>query len=305
MSNPYSEHESSLPEQSANKPHEHYYVPDASIWPIVGAIALFLIALGAGATVGDLFNGQGPWILLTGVGLILFMLTGWFRDVIQESMGGLYSSQMDRSFRQGMSWFIFSEVMFFFAFFGVLFYARMISVPWLGGAGNNEMTNLVLWPEFVAHWPLIKTPDGSETQAMGPIGLPLYNTMILLVSSVTVHIAHTALETNNRKRLTLFLLLTVLLGSLFVYLQGVEYIHAYQEMDLTLDSGVYGNTFFLLTGFHGLHVTLGTIMLFVVWCRILKGHFTPHQHFAFQAGAWYWHFVDVVWLCLFIFVYIL
>ncbi|GAB6262819.1 cytochrome c oxidase subunit 3 [Photobacterium sp. 53610] len=300
MANPYSEHD-----QSLTPPHEPYYVPSASAWPIVGALALFLIAMGAGSTVGGLFGGNGPWILMSGVGLLLLMLVGWFRDVIRESMTGLYSSQMDRSFRQGMSWFIFSEVMFFAAFFGALFYARMIAVPWLGGAGNNAMTHAVLWPEFVAHWPLILTPGGTETQAMEAIGLPFYNTMILLTSSVTVHMAHTALENDNRPRLTLFLLLTVLLGWLFVYLQGVEYIHAYEEMGLTLDSGIYGNTFFMLTGFHGMHVTLGTIILFIVWLRVLKGHFSSEHHFAFQAGAWYWHFVDVVWLGLFIFVYIL
>ncbi len=284
--------------------HEHYYVPAQSIWPIVGAIALFFIAMGAGATVGGLFGGNGPWILLTGIGILFIMLFGWFRDVIHESMSGLYSSQMDRSFRQGMSWFIFSEVMFFAAFFGALYYARMISVPWLGGASNNAMTNAVLWPEFVAMWPLTTTPDGTETTAMGPIGLPLINTVILLASSVTVHFAHVAIETGNRQRLKLFLLATVLLGTVFVFFQAEEYIHAYQEMNLKLDSGVYGNTFYLLTGFHGLHVTLGTLILFIVWLRVMKGHFTTENHFAFQAAAWYWHFVDVVWLGLFMFVYI-
>ncbi len=282
-----------------------YYVPESSIWPIVGAAALFLIALGAGATVGDLFSGRGPWILIAGVGLLLLMLFGWFRDVIHESMGGLYSAQMDRSFRQGMSWFIFSEVMFFLAFFGALFYARTIAIPWLGGASNNEMTQLVLWPDFTAHWPLVMTPDGRETQAMGPLGLPLYNTIILMISSVTVHFAHVAMEANRRSRVIFFLLITVLLGAVFVVLQGEEYIHAYQALDLRLDSGVYGNTFFLLTGFHGLHVTLGAVLLFIVWCRVVKGHFDAKHHFAFQAGIWYWHFVDVVWLCLFVFVYVL
>ncbi|EPT9250249.1 cytochrome c oxidase subunit 3 [Photobacterium damselae] len=282
-----------------------YYVPDSSIWPIVGAVALFLIALGAGTTVGNLLAGNGPWILLTGLGILLIMLFGWFRDVIIESMQGLYSSQLERSFRQGMSWFIFSEVMFFVAFFGALFYARMIAVPWLGGASNNAMTHTVLWPDFVAIWPLETTPDGRTTQAMGPLGLPLYNTLILLTSSVTIHIAHMAMEQNRRPRVILFLLLTVLLGALFVYLQGVEYLHAYQEMGLTLDAGIYGNTFFMLTGFHGLHVTLGAVLLFIVWCRVMMGHFSADKHFAFQAGVWYWHFVDVVWLCLFVFVYIL
>ncbi|MCP4956134.1 cytochrome c oxidase subunit 3 [Photobacterium aquimaris] len=300
MSNSYDDSK-----QSTLASSDEYYVPAASGWPILGAVALFLIALGAGAIVGDLLAGQGPWILLTGVGLILIMLTGWFRDVIIESMGGLYSTQMDRSFRQGMSWFIFSEVMFFGAFFGALFYIRMIAVPWLGGASNNAMTNIVLWPHFVADWPLVVTPDGTETQAMGPIGLPLYNTIILLTSSITLHVAHLALENNQRRRLSLFLLVTVFLGGVFVYLQAVEYIHAYRDLNLRLESGVYGNTFFMLTGFHGVHVTLGAILLFIVWCRVLKGHFTPQHHFAFQAGAWYWHFVDVVWLCLFVFVYIL
>ncbi|MFD2177132.1 cytochrome c oxidase subunit 3 [Veronia pacifica] len=285
--------------------YERYYVPEQSAWPIVGAVALFLIAMGAGATVADLFGGNGPWMLLAGTGLILIMLVGWFRDVINESMGGLYSSQMDRSFRQGMSWFIFSEVMFFAAFFGALFYARMIAVPWLGGASNNAMTAAVLWPDFVAQWPLLKTPGGTETQAMPAMGLPLINTLLLLTSSVTIHFAHVGLEQDKRKQLTWFLLATIILGFVFLYFQVEEYIHAYRDLNLKLDSGVYGNTFFLLTGFHGLHVTLGSVILFFVWLRILKGHMTSNSHFAFQAGAWYWHFVDVVWLCLFVFVYIL
>jgi cytochrome c oxidase subunit 3 len=212
---------------------------------------------------------------------------------------------MDRSFRQGMSWFIFSEVMFFMAFFGALFYARILSVPWLGGAGNNAMTNEVLWPTFEAVWPLLTTPAGETTQAMGWQGLPLINTLILLASSVTLHFAHVAIENNKRKPLKVMLGATILLGVCFLALQVEEYIYAYNDLNLTLDAGIYGNTFFLLTGFHGMHVTLGAIILFVVFVRILKGHFTKDKHFAFQAAAWYWHFVDVVWLCLFVFVYVL
>ena len=219
-------------------------------------------------------------------------------------MAGLYSPQMDRSFRQCMSWFIFSEVMFFAAFFGALFYARMIAIPWLGGASNNAMTHEVLWPTFEAVWPLVTTPDGTTTEAMGWTGLPLYNTLILLTSSVTLHFAHVGLEKNKRQALTAWLALTIVLGIGFLFLQVEEYVHAYQEMGLTLESGVYGNTFFLLTGFHGMHVTLGTVFLIVLFFRVLKGHFTPEHQFAFQAGSWYWHFVDVVWLCLFIFVYV-
>lgn len=287
---------------------QKYYVPAQSPWPIVGAIALFLIALGAGNYVVALKNGSegyAGWILVFGIVTLLVMLIGWFHNQINESMNGLYSDQLGRSYRQGMAWFIFSEVMFFAAFFGALFYARVIAVPWLGGEPNNESTHAILWPNFEAIWPLTQTPSGETTQAMGWLGLPLLNTIILLFSSITCHIAHTALENNKRVQLKWMLGLTVLLGAIFLTLQVEEYVHAYREMGLTLQSGVYGNTFYLLTGFHGMHVTLGTIMLLVIFLRILKGHFTPQHHFAFQAASWYWHFVDVVWVMLFFFVYIL
>ncbi|MEP4890805.1 MAG: cytochrome c oxidase subunit 3 [Aliiglaciecola sp.] len=288
--------------------YEKYYVPDQSPWPIVGAVALFLIAFGAGNFVVEQTKGEsgyGGWTLLAGIVTLLVMLVGWFRNQIHESMAGKYSAQLGRSYRQGMAWFIFSEVMFFAAFFGALFYARVIAMPWLDGAGNNAMTAEVLWPNFEAIWPLTKTPGGVETTAMGWMGLPLYNTIILLISSVTCHFAHVALEKQQRGKLIAFLGVTILLGCFFLTLQVEEYVHAYREMNLTLQSGVYGNTFFLLTGFHGMHVTLGTIILIVLFFRVLKGHFTPDNHFAFQAGSWYWHFVDVVWVMLFFFVYIL
>ncbi|WP_338364058.1 cytochrome c oxidase subunit 3 [uncultured Pseudoalteromonas sp.] len=290
-----------------NQDYENYYVPEQSPWPIVGAVALFFIAVGAALTVMNLESegGSGVYLLYAGIAVLLYMIFSWFKNVISESDQGLYSAQMDRSFRQGMSWFIFSEVMFFMAFFGALFYARVLSVPWLGGAGNNAMTNEVLWPTFEAVWPLLTTPAGETTQAMGWQGLPLINTLILLASSVTLHFAHVAIENNKRKPLKVMLGATILLGVCFLALQVEEYIYAYNDLNLTLDAGIYGNTFFLLTGFHGMHVTLGAIILFVVFVRILKGHFTKDKHFAFQAAAWYWHFVDVVWLCLFVFVYVL
>tara|TARA_B100001059_G_C17809425_1_gene571331 strand:+ start:650 stop:1555 length:906 start_codon:yes stop_codon:yes gene_type:complete len=290
-----------------NQDYENYYVPEQSPWPIVGAVALFFIAVGAALTVMNLESegGSGVYLLYAGIAVLLYMIFSWFKNVISESDQGLYSAQMDRSFRQGMSWFIFSEVMFFMAFFGALFYARILSVPWLGGAGNNAMTNEVLWPTFEAVWPLLTTPAGETTQAMGWQGLPLINTLILLASSVTLHFAHVAIENNKRKPLKVMLGATILLGVCFLALQVEEYIYAYNDLNLTLDAGIYGNTFFLLTGFHGMHVTLGAIILFVVFVRILKGHFTKDKHFAFQAAAWYWHFVDVVWLCLFVFVYVL
>jgi cytochrome c oxidase subunit 3 len=285
----------------------NYYVPAQSHWPIVGAVGLLFIAIGAGMTVQQMASEatSGSWLLTIGIFIIIYMMFGWFNDVIKESDAGLYSAQMDRSFRQGMSWFIFSEVMFFAAFFGALFYVRMIAIPWLGGASNNAMTGQVLWPDFEAIWPLVTTPSGDTTQAMGWQGLPLYNTVILLISSITLHFAHVGLEQNKRKQLTAFLSITVVLGVIFLFLQAEEYVHAYREMGLTLSAGVYGNTFFLLTGFHGLHVTIGTLMLFVMLVRVLKGHFSPERHFAFQATSWYWHFVDVVWLGLFFFVYVL
>lgn len=291
-----------------NKTYEKYYVPAQSPWPIVGAVALFMIAFGAGHYVNEVTkqqSGFGGYLLLSGFVLLFIMLFGWFRNVIHESMSGLYSQQMDRSFRQGMSWFILSEVMFFMAFFGALFYGRVIALDWLSGGSNNAMTFSLLWPEFQAAWPLLKTPGGTETQAMPATGLPMINTAILLVSSVTLHFAHTALEQNKRGQLKLMLLVTILLGAVFLVLQGYEYIHAYRDLGLTLSSGFYGNTFFLLTGFHGMHVTLGAIILTVVFIRILRGHFSAEKHFAFQAAAWYWHFVDVVWLCLYVFVYVL
>jgi len=289
--------------------YQKYYVPYQSVWPIMGAVALFLMGYGAAHWIMSIEksgHSLGVYSLLCGFLLLIFMLFGWFGHVINESLSGFYSQQMDRSFRQGMSWFIFSEIMFFMAFFGALFYARMIAVPWLDGAGNNAMTAEILWPTFDAIWPLTKTPGGTETQSMVWNGIPLYNTIILLTSSVTLQFAHSGLEQGKYTQLGFFLPLTVILGALFLFLQGHEYIHAYQELGLRLDSGIYGNTFFLLTGFHGLHVTLGALFLTVIFLRILiKGHFTPERHFGFQAAAWYWHFVDVVWLNLFVFVYVL
>ncbi|MDX9717859.1 MAG: cytochrome c oxidase subunit 3 [Thauera sp.] len=289
--------------------HEKYYVPHDSAWPIVGALALLLIGYGAALWLSQLDQPDarsGPWVLAAGVALLVVTLFGWFGKVIDESQRGLYSAQLDRSFRQCMSWFIFSEVMFFLAFFGALFYARMVSVPWLDGASNNAMTAEILWPDFEAAWPLLTTPGGTETQAMPWSGLPLWNTLILLASSVTLLVAHVAIEQGNRLRLKVFLAITVLLGVSFLFLQGYEYMHAYDDLGLRLDSGVYGNTFYLLTGFHGLHVTIGALILLVMLLRIvIKDHFTAEHHFGFQAAAWYWHFVDVVWLNLFIFVYVL
>jgi len=294
-----------MPTDKSKSP-QSYYVPAQSPWPIVGAVALFFVAVGAGLSIMQLNNSDvsGVILLIIGLAILFVMLFSWFKDVITESSSGLYSPQMDLSFKQAMLWFIFSEVMFFFVFFGALFYTRNFSVPWLGGASNNAMTHEILWPDFQSFWPLLKTPAGETTQAMGWQGLPLINTIILITSSLTLHIAEKAMKENNRRTLQTFLGFTVILGGCFLILQVNEYTHAYQELGLTLQSGVYGNTFYLLTGFHGLHVTLGLIMLFIVYMRVLKGHFNAKHHFALTAGSWYWHFVDVVWLTLFFLVYV-
>jgi cytochrome c oxidase subunit 3 len=281
---------------------DRYYVPHGSHWPIVGSIGLLFLMVG----VSNWLNGAdiGFWIMLTGVAVMVFMLVGWFGTVIGESQGGLYNDQVDHSFRMGMFWFIFSEVMFFAAFFGALFYARNMSVPWLGGDSNNFFTNLLLWNGFEASWPTNGPADiGGEFEVMEPFGLPLINTAILLTSSVTVTIAHHALIAGQRGILKTFLALTFILGFIFVFLQAEEYIHAYEALNLKLTSGIYGSTFFMLTGFHGMHVTIGAIMLTIIWLRVMKGHFTATNHFAFEAVAWYWHFVDVVWIGLYVFVY--
>jgi cytochrome c oxidase subunit 3 len=277
-----------------------YYLPQPSHWPIVGSIGLFLFLFGF----ATFLHGGTFMIMAAGVVVLLVMLFGWFGTVIGESEGGKYNDQVDMSFRWGMGWFIFSEVMFFAAFFGALFYARMFSVPWLGGASNNVMTNELLWPTFEAMWPTNGPADvGGAYTAMEAWGIPAINTLILLSSGVTVTWAHWGLKKGDRTQLILGLMATVALGILFLGLQAYEYTHAYTELNLTLGSGIYGTTFFMLTGFHGLHVTLGATMLIIILLRSMKGHFTAEHHFGFEAVAWYWHFVDVVWLGLFVFVY--
>ena len=280
-----------------------YYVPHGTYWPIIGSIGLTTTVVGF----ARFLHGSELTMMFLGIAIVIFMMYGWFGQVINESLSGLYNKQVDMSFRWGMGWFIFSEVMFFGAFFGVLFYARAYSIPWLGGASNNDATAWLLWPDFKATWPLLEVPMAEKfvvaKEAMGAWGLPAINTAILLTSGLTVTLAHHSLKRQNREWLVYWLFATVALGFLFVGLQAVEYMHAYEALNLRLDSGIYGSTFYMLTGFHGFHVTMGAIMLLIIMIRAMKGHFSPENHFAFEAVAWYWHFVDVVWLVLFIFVY--
>ncbi len=282
--------------------HDGYYVPHGSYWPITASVAVFVTMLGAANWLNG--SGGGSTLFVIGLILVVFMMFGWFGTVVKESLAGRYNAQVDRSFRWSMSWFIFSEVMFFAAFFGALYYARTFSIPWLGGEGSNAMTNAVLWPAFETVWPTNGPADlGGAYQIMGTWGLPAINTLILLTSGVTITWAHWGLQKNDRKQLIRGLAATVLLGFTFLCVQAYEYSHAYHALNLTLGSGIYGSTFFMLTGFHGFHVTIGAIMLTVMLVRSVRGHFTPEHHFAFEAASWYWHFVDVVWLGLFIFVY--
>ena len=219
--------------------------------------------------------------------------------MIRESEGGKYGGWEDLSFRWGMSWFIFSEVMFFGAFFAALFWARVYSVPDLGSIESNAL----MWPGFAPLWPSAGPAFEEQFTPMAAWGIPAINTLLLLSSGVTVTMAHWALKENDRRQLILFLALTVALGVLFIGLQAYEYGHAIRELNLKLSTGIYVSTFYMLTGFHGFHVTCGAIMLTVILVRCIRGHFTPDHHFGFEGAAWYWHFVDVVWLGLFIFVY--
>ena len=275
---------------------QKYFVPEPSRWPIFGSFALFFMALGAAMW----FNGvgAGPILVVIGLAILAYMLFGWFGTVAIESESGKFNKSVDASFRWGMSWFIFSEVMFFAAFFGALFYMRNLSIPWLASGDTSEQ----LWQGFTAVWPS-QGPGLKEVfSPMKAMGIPAINTLILLTSGVTVTIAHWGLLKNNRGQLIKWLFATVVLGVLFLSLQAYEYGHAYAE-GLTLKTGAYGSTFYMLTGFHGFHVTVGTIMLMVILGRSIKGHFTAEHHFGFEGVAWYWHFVDVVWLLLFILVY--
>tara|TARA_B100000953_G_scaffold101793_1_gene83559 strand:- start:2146 stop:3009 length:864 start_codon:yes stop_codon:yes gene_type:complete len=279
-----------------------YYIPHGTKWPFLSTISLIVLFIGF----ANYMNGYstGVILMLSGLSLLLIMVYGWFSNVITESESGIYNNQVDISFRWGMAWFIFSEVMFFSAFFGALYYARELSLPWLGGEGSRTATNIVLWPQFENIWPSNgPTNVGGDFTLMKAGGIPALNTLILLTSGLTVTWAHHGLKEQNRNQLILGLIATVLLGFLFVGLQAYEYMHAYSELNLKLTTGIYGSTFYMLTGFHGFHVTLGAIMLTVILFRCMKGHFSGDNHFGFEAVAWYWHFVDVVWLGLFVFVY--
>ncbi|MBK69943.1 MAG: cytochrome c oxidase subunit 3 [Euryarchaeota archaeon] len=300
-----------------------YYVPESSKLPFLMALTMLVFIIGASQTVINLGNPDSNAYLILVVFFLMWwaVMFFWFSEVIKENQAGLNNKMLKDSYVYGMAWFIFSEVMFFFAFFFALAYVRNFAIPWLGGEGEKGISN-ILWPGFEAQWPVLVTPDQalfpgpqqdmsvataySHGGLAGVLGwLPLWNTIFLLSSSVTVHIAHLGLKNGNRKQFNIWLGATLVLGYLFVAFQALEYYEAYAHMGLTLNTGIYGTTFFMLTGFHGFHVCLGAIILTIMLLRSLKGHFTADDHFGFEAGSWYWHFVDVVWVCLVAFVYVM
>jgi cytochrome c oxidase subunit 3 len=281
----------------------YYFVPGPSRHPAMAALGLFFVILGAGQWING--SDWGKYALLFGLVFWLFVLYQWFGEAIAESEAGSYGHKVDLSFRWSMSWFIFSEVMFFGAFFSALWWARAHSVPMLG-----SLENALLWPDFKAVWPTLAagvtaSPGGiiEPFQTMTPFWLPTINTALLLTSGVTLTIAHHALQHGDRSKTIKFMWMTVILGLVFLFVQGYEYAHAWGDLNLKLSSGVYGSTFYMLTGFHGFHVFIGMLMLLFITLRLQKGHFTKDRHFGFEGAAWYWHFVDVVWLGLYILVY--
>lgn len=322
----------------SNSDYEAYYVPEKSNLAIWASLTLFTTLFGAANVLNDRLaakagaevSGNHWYIFIIGLVLFVGTLFTWFRTTITENRAGMNSGQLKHSYVIGMQWFIFSEVMFFAAFFGALFYVRNIAGPSLAGLDEAGRFNPMLWPGFEYDWPMMTTPQdavgGTGGQVMANNGvmtgpkenlsfpgwgnllgwLPLWNTIVLISSSFTVHAAHLALLKGNKKGLNFWLGITVALGLTFVVLQYEEYHHAFSELGLFVSSGIYGTTFFMLTGFHGFHVCMGAIMLLVQWLRSVgKDHFTAEDHFGFEASSWYWHFVDVVWVGLFLFVYIL
>ncbi|GAA4416914.1 MFS transporter [Advenella faeciporci] len=276
----------------------YYYVPSFSGHPVRTSFAILIMLIGAVAWVNRV--PYGNWVFLVGLLSLFIMLFFWFGDAIRESESGLNSKRIDDSYRWGMGWFIFSEVMFFAAFFGALWYAREVTTPWL----SNLDHQLMLWPGFSGQWPNFG-PAGivQHFEIIGPFWLPTINTVLLLTSGLTLTLSHHALRASKRGSSIFWLFLTVALGFTFLYLQAVEYMHAYSDLNLRFDSGIYGSLFFMLTGFHGFHVLLGATILTIILLRLIRGHFTADHHFGFEGAAWYWHFVDVVWLGLYLFVY--
>ena len=297
-----------MADSRATKNHD-YHLVNPSPWPLIASIGALVMAIGAVVLMRSLGGGagllglHGPWLFYVGFLLVLATMALWWRDVISEANGGDHTAVVRLHLRYGMIMFIASEVMFFVAWFWAYFDASLFPAPVY--PINGDTASVVGMVERAAAtggvWPPKPTADHTFTATFDPWGLPLVNTLILLLSGTTVTLAHHALLENNRKLLVRGLAITVVLGLLFTALQAYEYGHA----AFTYGGHIYGSTFFMATGFHGAHVIIGTIFLAVCLVRAMRGAFTPGQHFGFEAAAWYWHFVDVVWLFLFACIYVI
>ncbi len=289
--------------EAHSKQHD-YHLVEPSPWPLVGSASALVLAIGAIAWMrtgnGGLFGVEGPWLFFIGLLGVLATMVLWWRDVVHESVSErAHTPVVQLHLRYGMILFIASEVMFFVAWFWAYFDAALF--PGATTLPDGETVGLVARQDATGgQWPPVATGDGRFVSTFDPWGLPLVNTLILLLSGTTVTWAHHALLQNDRRGLIWGLVLTVLLGMTFTALQAYEYMHAAFEF-----SGfIYGSVFFMATGFHGAHVIIGTIFLMVVLGRALAGQLSPQKHFGFEAAAWYWHFVDVVWLFLFASIYV-
>jgi cytochrome c oxidase subunit 3 len=260
-----------------HKPGHDYHLVDPSPWPLTGSIAALFLTGGAVMWMHQVTGGA--WVMLLGFLGVAYTMIRWWRDVLRESFRGDHSAVVSKGLRLGMALFITSEVLFFFAFFWAFFW----------GALYPPMTVATSWP-----------PEGIEP--VPAFDIPFLNTMILLLSGATVTWAHHAVRENDNRTAFRALLLTVCLGLIFTSFQAYEYYHAIHE-GFTIDKGIFGSTFYMATGFHGLHVIIGTTFLIVCTMRAWYGTFRPEKHVGFEAAAWYWHFVDVVWLFLFVCVY--
>ena len=300
--------------------HHDYHLVNPSPWPVIasaGALAMaiglivWMRSMGGGA---GLFGLNGPWLFAGGFAIIAITAYFWWRDVIREGVHGDHTPVVQLHFRYGMILFIASEVMFFVAWFWAYFDAALFPAGVHDLLNSTDVVGMVTRDQLTGgHWPpaavdgtgVTIPASGQPTPGMfghtfDPWHIPLLNTLILLTSGVTVTWAHHALLHDNRRGLILGLVLTVILGAIFTFFQAYEYMHA----DFSFAGHVYGSTFFMATGFHGAHVIIGTIFLFVCLFRAMAGAFTPKAHFGFEAAAWYWHFVDVVWLFLFACIYV-
>jgi cytochrome c oxidase subunit 3 len=275
-----------------------YHLVNPSPWPLTGSIAAVVMAMGGVMWMKGLFGfDKGTWWLFAaGLAGVLYTMFGWWRDVVKEANAGDHTPVVSIGLRYGMILFIASEVMFFVAWFWIFFEMALFH-------GHRTLSSIEEVRLAWETWP----PHGVET--VPAWNLPLLNTLTLLLSGTTVTWAHHALQTGDRKGAKIGLLLTVILGVLFTTIQVYEYHHILEHKyffggENAANSGLYGSAFFMATGFHGFHVLIGTIFLIVCLIRLMNGAFTPQKHFGFEAAAWYWHFVDVVWLFLFAFIYV-